>query len=168
MFRVSPASLQTFIDMPNWILQDLVQYSTVHIPNVFYDGHLQIIMWWLFSVLCTVIIRCTETFWSSCICCMYSLIEGDQQCAGQEHNQQKILTEWFNIQEWTCTGLSANLPLDCTINIISGLLCGNWTSGILFSEWLLHVAQCMCQYNLCCELRSWLSFMDFFYVLCHV
>jgi hypothetical protein len=37
MFKVSPASLQTFIDTPNCVLEDLVQYSTVHIPNVFCD-----------------------------------------------------------------------------------------------------------------------------------
>jgi hypothetical protein len=43
MFKVSPASLQTFIDTPNCVLEDHVQYSTVHIPNVFCDGHLQII-----------------------------------------------------------------------------------------------------------------------------
>ena len=40
MFEVSPASLQTFIDTPNCVLEDLVQYSTVYIPNVFCDGHL--------------------------------------------------------------------------------------------------------------------------------
>jgi hypothetical protein len=43
MFKVSPASLQTFIDTPNCVLEDGVQYSTVHIPNVFCDGHLQVI-----------------------------------------------------------------------------------------------------------------------------
>jgi hypothetical protein len=43
VFKVSPASLQTFIDTPNCVLKDRVQYSTVHIPNVFCDGHLQII-----------------------------------------------------------------------------------------------------------------------------
>jgi len=37
------ASLQTFIDTPNCVLEDRVQYSTVHIPNVFCDGHLKII-----------------------------------------------------------------------------------------------------------------------------
>jgi hypothetical protein len=37
MFKVSPASLQTFIDTPNCVLEDRVQYSTVHIPNVFCD-----------------------------------------------------------------------------------------------------------------------------------
>ena len=36
MFKVSPAGLQTFIDAPNCVLEDRVQYSTVHIPNVFY------------------------------------------------------------------------------------------------------------------------------------
>jgi hypothetical protein len=30
------ASLQTFIDTPNSVLEDRVQYSTVHIPNVLY------------------------------------------------------------------------------------------------------------------------------------
>jgi hypothetical protein len=31
---VSTASLHSFIDMPNYVLKDSVQYSTVHIPNV--------------------------------------------------------------------------------------------------------------------------------------
>jgi hypothetical protein len=43
MFKVSPASLQTFIDTPNCVLEDRVQYSTVRIPSVFCDSHLQII-----------------------------------------------------------------------------------------------------------------------------
>jgi hypothetical protein len=41
MFKVSPASLQIFIDTPNCVLEDRVrystvrvQYSTVHILNV--------------------------------------------------------------------------------------------------------------------------------------
>ena len=37
MFKVSPASLQTFIDTPNCVLKDRVQYSTVHIPNVLFN-----------------------------------------------------------------------------------------------------------------------------------
>jgi hypothetical protein len=41
MFKVSPAILQTFIDTPNCVLEDRVQYSTVRIPNVICDGHLQ-------------------------------------------------------------------------------------------------------------------------------
>ena len=57
MFIVSTASLQTFIDTPNCVLEDRVQYSMVHIPNVFCDGHLQII-----SCVGTVIIRFTESF----------------------------------------------------------------------------------------------------------
>jgi hypothetical protein len=40
---VFAASLQTFIGMPNCVLEDRVQYSTVHNPNVFCDGHLQIV-----------------------------------------------------------------------------------------------------------------------------
>ena len=49
MFKVSPASLQTFIDTPNCVLEDRVEYSMVHIPNVFCDGHLQLIVWRLFE-----------------------------------------------------------------------------------------------------------------------
>jgi hypothetical protein len=43
MFKVSSASLQIFIDTPNCVLEDRIRYSTVHIPNVFCDGHLQMI-----------------------------------------------------------------------------------------------------------------------------
>jgi hypothetical protein len=43
MFKVFPASLQTFIETPSYVLEDRVQYSTVHIPNVPCDGHLQTI-----------------------------------------------------------------------------------------------------------------------------
>jgi len=57
MFKVSPTSLQTFIDTLNCVLEDCVQYSTVHIPNVFWDGHLQIII-----CVGIVIVRCTEAF----------------------------------------------------------------------------------------------------------
>jgi hypothetical protein len=39
----APASLRTFIDTLNCVLEDRVQYCTVHIPNVFCDGHLQLI-----------------------------------------------------------------------------------------------------------------------------
>jgi hypothetical protein len=38
MFKVSSASLHTFIDTPNCFLEDRVQYSTVHVPSVFCDG----------------------------------------------------------------------------------------------------------------------------------
>jgi len=43
MCKVFPSSLQTFIDTPNCVLEDRVRYSTVHIPNVFYDDHLKIV-----------------------------------------------------------------------------------------------------------------------------
>jgi hypothetical protein len=65
MFKVSPASLQTFIDMPNCVLEDCVQYSTVHIQNVFCDGHLQIIS--CVGIVRIHRVRCTETSWSLCI-----------------------------------------------------------------------------------------------------
>jgi hypothetical protein len=66
MFKVSPAGLQTFIDTPNCVSEDRVQYSTVrvqystvHIPNVLCDCYL----FWMF--FCTVTIRCRETFRST-------------------------------------------------------------------------------------------------------
>jgi hypothetical protein len=40
--KMFPASLHTFIDTPNCVLEDRVQYSTVHILNVFCDGHRQV------------------------------------------------------------------------------------------------------------------------------
>ena len=40
---VPPPSLQIVIDTPNCVLGDRVHCSTVHIPNVFCDGHLHII-----------------------------------------------------------------------------------------------------------------------------
>jgi hypothetical protein len=43
MFKVPLFSLQTFINTPTCVLEDRVQYSTVNIPNVFCNGHLQII-----------------------------------------------------------------------------------------------------------------------------
>jgi hypothetical protein len=55
MFEVSPASFQTFIDTPNCVLEDRVQYRTVRIPNVSCDGH-------LFLCVFVVIIRCTKAF----------------------------------------------------------------------------------------------------------
>jgi hypothetical protein len=33
-FQSVPASFQTFIDKPKYVLENRVQYSTVHIPNV--------------------------------------------------------------------------------------------------------------------------------------
>ena len=53
MFKVSTASLQTFIDTPKCVLEDRVQYSTVHIPNVF------CLKYCIFACFCTVIVRCT-------------------------------------------------------------------------------------------------------------
>ena len=35
MFKVTPASLKTCTDTPNCVLEDRVQYSTVHIPSIF-------------------------------------------------------------------------------------------------------------------------------------
>jgi hypothetical protein len=43
MFKVSSASLQTFIDTPKCVLEVRVQYITVHIPNVLWDDYLQIV-----------------------------------------------------------------------------------------------------------------------------
>jgi len=43
IFKVSHASFQTFIDRPKCVLEDRVQYSTVHVRNVFCDSHRQLI-----------------------------------------------------------------------------------------------------------------------------
>jgi hypothetical protein len=43
MFKLSPASLQIFTGTPIFVLEDRIQYNTVHFSNVFRDGHLQII-----------------------------------------------------------------------------------------------------------------------------
>jgi len=64
MFKVSPTILQTFVDTPNCVLKDRVQYSTVHILNVFCDGHLQIVN--CVGIVRIHRVRCTDTFWSSC------------------------------------------------------------------------------------------------------
>jgi hypothetical protein len=55
MFKVSPASLQTFVHTRNCVLEDCVQYSMVHVPNVFFNGHLQI-------VSCVGIVRIHRVF----------------------------------------------------------------------------------------------------------
>jgi len=60
IFKVSPSSLHTFIDTSNCALEDRVQHSTVHIPNVFCDVHIEIIN--CVGIVCTVIARCTDTF----------------------------------------------------------------------------------------------------------
>jgi hypothetical protein len=49
MFKVSSASLQTYIDRPNFAHEDRVQYRTVHILNVFCDDHLKMINYFLYS-----------------------------------------------------------------------------------------------------------------------
>jgi hypothetical protein len=61
MFRVFSVSLQTFIDTPNFVLENRVQYSTVCIPNVFCNGHFQIIN-------CVGIVR---IYWGFLITCIY-------------------------------------------------------------------------------------------------
>ena len=60
----APASLQTFIDTSNCVLDDRGKYSMVYIPNVFCGGHRQVPDFW-------IIVRLTENFWSPCIfrCC---------------------------------------------------------------------------------------------------
>ena len=57
MLKVFPASPQTSINTPNCVLEDRVQYNTVHIPNVLCEGHLQII-----NCMGIVIVRWTGTF----------------------------------------------------------------------------------------------------------
>jgi len=67
MFKLSPTSLQTFIDTPKCVLEDRVQYSTVHIPNVFCDGHLQIIN------LCADCSNILSQVYRDCVITLYKL-----------------------------------------------------------------------------------------------
>ena len=78
MFKVSPASLQTFIDKPNCVLEDPVQYSTVHIPNVYCDVHLHLIncvLYWKRQVhrhyLITLYINICHTC-TRCLCYLFT------------------------------------------------------------------------------------------------
>ena len=64
MFKVSTASLQTFINKPNCILEDRVQYRTVHIAEVLSDDYLQIIN--CVGIVRIHWVRCIETFRSPC------------------------------------------------------------------------------------------------------
>jgi hypothetical protein len=57
-----PCPLQTLIDTTNGVIEDRVQYSTVHAQNIFCASHLQIINYVGIVFFGTVIIRCTETF----------------------------------------------------------------------------------------------------------
>jgi hypothetical protein len=67
-FKVSPASLQTFIDTPNCVLEDYVQYNAVHILNVFCNGHGKWLK--LFKIFLHVFSYCNHQvyseFWSPC------------------------------------------------------------------------------------------------------
>ena len=65
MFKVFLAHLQTFSDTPNCVLPYRVQYNTVRIPNVFCDGHLQIISCVGIVLYCNHQVQ--RDFWSSCI-----------------------------------------------------------------------------------------------------
>ena len=58
IFKVSPASLQTFIDTPNCVLGFSIARSKITVWNC--------LIYCIFACFCTVIVRCTETFWSSC------------------------------------------------------------------------------------------------------
>jgi hypothetical protein len=63
MFKLSPASLQTFIDTRPTLTPSVVPNSNYVIMVSDWNG-----LKYFCVFLCTVIIRCTETFWSSCIC----------------------------------------------------------------------------------------------------
>ena len=44
MITIQKVTSNVQSDTPNCVLEDRVQYSTVHIPNVLCDGHLQLII----------------------------------------------------------------------------------------------------------------------------
>jgi hypothetical protein len=109
MFKVPPASLQTFI---NCVLEDCVQYSTVHIPNVFCDGHLQLTncvlycsrqvnrdLWSSCTVLC-IILSCV---WLACVQLQELQVYGNRM----EHYYSPVYNEyWSTMQTAVKLGLS--------------------------------------------------------------
>jgi predicted amidophosphoribosyltransferase len=80
MFKVSPASLQIFIDTPNCVIEDRVQYSTVHIPNVLCDSSNHQLCGDCSNTLsfCAVIIRCKRLFDHSVYSCRNYLFNKNQ------------------------------------------------------------------------------------------
>jgi hypothetical protein len=88
MFKVSPASLQTFIDTPKCVFEDRVQYSTVYIPNVFCDDHLQIIS----HQLCNRQVH-REFLIILCILLQYYFVA---VCSG-DHAESRLLGLWVRI-----------------------------------------------------------------------
>jgi hypothetical protein len=56
MFKVSPASLKTFIDSPNHVLEDRVWYSMVHIPDIILVSVRNCFKYFC-MFFCTVVIR---------------------------------------------------------------------------------------------------------------
>jgi hypothetical protein len=84
MFKVSPASLQTFIDT--------LTVTPSVIPTLCYHGTWLKLFKIFLCVFCTVILRCTRTFWSPCIfqlCCSLNHTYINQQLM---HHQLVILS----------------------------------------------------------------------------
>jgi len=94
MIKVSIASLQTFIDTLNCVLEHRVQFSTVHIPDVFCNGHLQI-----FSCVGIVIVRWTENFLSHCIYTVINSYMNSEMHVSLIHNKYRYAPHndvWVN------------------------------------------------------------------------
>jgi len=70
MFKVSPASLQTFIDKPNCVLVDCVQYNM--------GPHSKCVLWWPSSTDNTIIT--THVFLASLL--------GQSDCLAADHQGQ--------------------------------------------------------------------------------
>jgi hypothetical protein len=81
MLKLSPASLQTFIDTPHYLAQfdclaaDLQGQGDTRLtltPSVIPNSNYVIMVsdWNCLKYFCIVIIRCIETFWSPCILCL--------------------------------------------------------------------------------------------------
>jgi hypothetical protein len=80
MFKFSPASLQTFIDTPNCVLEDRVQYSTVRIPNVFCK---------LFKIFLHVFLYCNHQVHRNFLITLYV-----QVWAGIAQSVLRLATGW--------------------------------------------------------------------------
>jgi len=110
MFKVSPASLQTFIDTPNSILEDRVQYSTVHIPNVLCDENVWNTVFFACFLYCNRQVHSDYliTLYKRTVMCSYSLWRNRSQLfASRELVKVKVKCTLVQALR-LCTGRTAH------------------------------------------------------------
>jgi len=114
MFKAYPASLQAFIDTPNCVLEDRVQYSTVHIPNIFCVGHLQ------YTVFLRVFLYCNRQVHRDFLITLYSAIVGllyEIVSPRHGYGQDKVPFTHFNVLAASAHILVQNITLCLVLQI---------------------------------------------------